>query len=60
MGWVFACDHGVVGRCPACGRLAEPRRTTGEPDAGPAERGSRVRATAGSVAWWRRRAGRTG
>jgi hypothetical protein len=29
MGWFFACDHGVVGRCPICGSLAEPRRATG-------------------------------
>lgn len=30
MGWFFACDHGVVGRCPVCGSLAEPRRATDE------------------------------
>jgi hypothetical protein len=28
MGWFFACDHGVVGRCPVCGSLAEPHRAT--------------------------------
>ena len=43
MGWFFACDHGVVGRCPVCGSLAEPRRAAGAvrrqataiPEAGP-------------------------
>ena len=26
MGWLFACDHGLTGRCAVCAGLAEPRR----------------------------------